>query len=850
MLEFLCFVSFSRKEIRFIHIPMNFTICLFGSVFAGIFRNTAKNILTSLKISGIFSIKGMIMRRMKIVMLALLSLWGVWLTATEFEDLKQIRIAIDDNYPPYIFRNDQGELQGITFDLWKLWEKKTGIKVVFFATDWNKAKESFNNGHADILETLFYTKERAKIYQYSRPYAEIRVPIFYKNELTGIRSVNDLKGFTIGVKSGDAVIDMLRSKGIVGIVEYNSYEDIIKAVAKNEIHIFSIDEPPALYYLYKYKLLNKYKFAFNLYTGHFHRAVLKKNAYLMEVVENGFDLITKKEMDEVQERWKGQFITSFNLKKLLPFIITFAIIVVFVILLLFTNSYYLNKKIKQKTLLLQQVVNDLKESEARNKAFLNAIPNLMFIFDVNGNFIDYKGNKDEEFYVPPGFFIGKNIKDVLPPDVARMTLEKIEKVKTSKQTQTYEYSLTLKNKEEHYEAQMAVCGENEFLAIVQNITYKKMFDSQRLRSNKLESLGQLAGGIAHDFNNILTAVIGSLSMIKLKAGKGSVIYELADTAEKSGFRAKNLTNQLLTFAKGGSPVKDTANMNAIVTDASDFVLRGSNCICEYDLEKNLRLTKADAGQLTQVIQNIVINAYQSMPNGGKIFIKTANVKFEKDNPLSLNEGEYNHIQIADQGYGISEENMEHIFDPYFTTRTGGSGLGLTICYSVIKKHNGTISIESVVNKGTEVNIYLPAEITESESKMETIIKEEPISNERKQLVLLMDDEDQIRFIGKEMLEYLGFDVLLSEDGEDTINQIRSCKEKNTPVDIVIMDLTIPGKLGGKEAIVKIRDFDQNIKAIVTSGYSNDPVMSNYTQYGFNNFLIKPFDIEMLSKALS
>jgi len=772
------------------------------------------------------------------------------LYAQEVKDIRELRIAIDDNYPPYIFRNDMGEIQGIIYDLWKLWESKTGIRVTFYATDWDKAKESFNQGQVHILETVFITPERAKLYKFSRPYADIKVPVFFKKELSGIQNINDLKGFSIGVKAGDAVIDMLRSKGIVGLVEYHSYEDIIKAAARDEIHLFSIDEPPALYYLYKYKLLNKYKFGFNLYTGQFHRAVLNENAWLMPVIENGFDLITKDEVTEINQKWKGKYLSSFDFGRYLPWLISGLLITACIILFMVLNSYYLKKKIKIKTKELETAISELKESEARNKAFLYAIPNMMFIFDEEGNFIDYKGAKEEELYVSPDFFIGKNIKSILPPDISELTLEKIKTVKESRQIQIYEYSLRFKNADEHYQAQMAPCGDNEFLAIVQNITEKKEIETQRARNNKLESLGQLAGGIAHDFNNILTAVIGNLSMIKLKSGKGTVIYELADTAEKSGFRARNLTNQLLTFAKGGAPVKDTTNINAIVTDATDLALRGSNCVCEYDLEKDLYLTKADASQLTQVIHNIIINAYQSMPNGGLIQISTMNVSISENNLLGLSKGNYIKIIVKDNGTGICEADMEHLFDPYFTTKPGASGLGLTICYSVVKKHNGTIDVRSEPGKGTEIIIYVPAEMIESEIKMESILTNEPQIGGQKQRVLLMDDEDQIRFIGKEMLEYLGYDVLLSEDGEDAIKKIKAARNDNQPIDIVIMDLTIPGRLGGKEAISLIREFDLTIRAIVTSGYSNDPVMSNFAQYGFNGFLIKPFDIEMLAKALS
>ncbi len=534
--------------------------------------------------------------------------------------IKKIRVVSDNNYPPYVFFDSNGNIQGIVYDEWMLWEKITGIEVEFEACDWDLAIKKFERGDADVLETVFYSKTRAQTMLFSKPYAEIRVPVFFAKDLTGIKELSDLQGFTIGAKSGDNVIRILRENGVDYIIEFNSYEEIIKAARDRKINIFTIDEPPAIYFLTKYKLLNRFKYGFNLYTGHFHRAVKKNNKHLLSIIEKGYSQIPEKQHNQIMNKWMGKSIAYWDYNSYLPFIIIGILITLTVILILFFVNMLLKVKINKKTKELQNALEVLKESEKMNKMLINALPDMVFILSEEGIFLDYKSASSEKLLFEPEFFIGKQIFDILPRYLAELTLEKIDQVKKSGKIQSYEYSLTIDNVEEFYDTRLSKYSSNSYLAIIRNISYLKRIEQERNRANKLESLGILAGGIAHDFNNILTAIIGSVSLLKMKLRHEPEYYKVLDETEKAGNRAKVLTSKLLTFAKGGMPLKETGSINQIIKESAEFTLTGSNCTCSFSLMENLPEISFDKSLISQTIQNLVLNAIQSMPAGGKISI--------------------------------------------------------------------------------------------------------------------------------------------------------------------------------------------------------------------------------------
>jgi CheY-like chemotaxis protein len=365
-----------------------------------------------------------------------------------------------------------------------------------------------------------------------------------------------------------------------------------------------------------------------------------------------------------------------------------------------------------------------------------------------------------------------------------------------------------------------------------------------LKADKLESVGILAGGIAHDFNNILTSIIGNISMAKMLAKPGDKIFCLLSSAETASMRAQGLTRQLLTFAKGGSPVKETASISKLIKESTLFVLQGSKSVCEFQMAEDLWPVEADTGQISQAIGNIVINANQAMPEGGTVQITAKNLMPDEMLEIPVNPGRYIRISIKDEGLGITENNLSKIFDPYFTTKQAGSGLGLATAYSIINKHNGHISVNSLTGAGTTFHIYLPA------SDKEVPAKETSVLLTGRGKILMMDDDEFLKELAKEMLDTLGYESEFAENGAEAIELFKKARESGKPHDAVILDLTIPGSMGGEEAIKILLDIDPEVKAIVCSGYSEGEVMSNYRKYGFKGMMPKPFDAYTLGKILN
>lgn len=390
-------------------------------------------------------------------------------------------------------------------------------------------------------------------------------------------------------------------------------------------------------------------------------------------------------------------------------------------------------------------------------------------------------------------------------------------------------------------------GKAYLQAIVRDITDRKKLEMKISRAERLESIGTLAGGIAHDFNNLLQGVFGYISIAKLKKNDRQKSIEALEEAEKALHMSVSLTNQLLTFSKGGKPLKRPLDLPPVVEKAAKFALSGSRSYFRMNIEPNLWQAEADEGQVGQVIQNIVLNADQSMPTGGLVLITMKNLHGDDMSlPQGLDMGKYVQIAIQDTGIGIAEQNVAKIFDPYFTTKDKGSGLGLATSYSIIKNHGGVIDAKSVCGKGTTFFVYLPA----VEAKKKTARTSLVSATCRKGKILVMDDEEFVRNIARDLILSLKHEVELSERGEAAIEKYRAAMALGKPFDVVILDLTIRGGMGGKETIQRLREIDPKVKAIVSSGYSGDDIVSEYKNYGFEDRLIKPYTIETMRSTLN
>ncbi|MCK5198089.1 MAG: response regulator [Spirochaetales bacterium] len=367
--------------------------------------------------------------------------------------------------------------------------------------------------------------------------------------------------------------------------------------------------------------------------------------------------------------------------------------------------------------------------------------------------------------------------------------------------------------------------------VFRDVTLEKKRDADILKLKKLESVGILAGGIAHDFNNILTGILGNIELAALSKSYPEEFSRYLNNASKGCHRAASLTQKLLTFSKGGAPVKENASIGEIVKESIEFILHGSNIKAEWSIPEKLWTTEVDKHQINQVIQNLILNSMESMPDGGVISASCDNITFKENHPRH---GSYIMVKIKDTGTGISKDNIDKIFDPYFTTKETGSGLGLAVTHSIVHKHAGFIDVHSEHGKGTIFSIHLP--VTGNQKPGRNLRKETLVNSEKHSYsILVMDDEEMIRNILEIMLNKLGHTVITVTNGRQAIE-----KYKKLNIDLAILDITIPGGMGGIETMKQLKLINPKIKTIISSGYANSPVMSDYKSYGFSESLTKPY----------
>ncbi len=446
--------------------------------------------------------------------------------------------------------------------------------------------------------------------------------------------------------------------------------------------------------------------------------------------------------------------------------------------------------------------------------------------------------------------IGKRFAQFIAPEFRGVFNDFCKKALRSDQKQTCEVHLMKDDLPSFYAQIEGIAIEKEgasgkeIRVSLIDITDRKRADEEREKIHKLESLGIIAGGIAHDFNNLLAGILGNINLAKMRLNPEDQIFRWLDGSENACLRAKDLTYQLLTFSKGGEPVKKVFPIAKLLRDAVNFALSGSNIKGEFSVPDDIWAVNADEMQIHQVINNLALNAIHAMPEGGIIRAGCENAVIRTGNALPLKQGSYVKVAISDSGSGIPEEHLKKIFDPYFTTKEGGKGLGLTICYSILKRHNGYMTVESKSGEGTTFFLYLPASHEKIDAEKE---ERKPFAGIGR--ILVMDDDEIILAVASDMLRSIGYEVDVARGGHKALEMYKKARGSGKPFEAVIMDLTVPGGMGGREAIVRLREIDPAVRAIVSSGYSNDPIIADYRKYGFSGAVTKPYRVADLSEAL-
>ena len=532
--------------------------------------------------------------------------------------------------------------------------------------------------------------------------------------------------------------------------------------------------------------------------------------------------------------------------------VTAAGAVLFVVVVgLFAAQQRLKAEIRQR----RQAEEALRESREHLRLQLESMPVGCIMWDLDCVVRSWNPAAESVFGYTADEAIGKDANELIVPADIQLDLKTVWKSIVEGDS-----TLCNVNKNRTKDGRLITCewtntpfrdssgAISGIISMMQDVSLRLEHERERLKIEKLESVGVLAGGIAHDFNNILTGILGNITFAQMFVEAGHKAYKPLVEAEKASLRAGELAQQLLTFSRGGKPVKKTVSVQHLVSETVSLMLRGSNVKAAVEIPDSLNAIEADEGQISQVFNNIVINATHAMPDGGTLMVSGNNETLTDTNQFALPSGRYVRITFADEGCGIAESDQKKIFDPYFSTKATGSGLGLASAHSIISRHGGNISVSSEVGKGATFTIHLPS-LSESCIATTTRNSTHDVGNHGGGSVLVMDDEEMIRDLVAEMLKYLGYQVTTCNNGEDAIASYTATRASGTPFTAVIMDLTIPGGMGGKEAAREILEVDPGACLIVSSGYSSDPIMADYHRYGFSGAVAKPYNVAELGQLL-
>ena len=507
-----------------------------------------------------------------------------------------------------------------------------------------------------------------------------------------------------------------------------------------------------------------------------------------------------------------------------------------------------------------EVERRLRESESRFRRMAEVTPFPIFIVAGDGRFT-YINRRFSDLF---GYTLAEIPRDREWLERAYPTVEDRERIRTiweadlelsrTAPVPTREAEIRCGNGENRtVRFRLARLDPDQVMVTCEDLTRQRQFEEELLRTKKLESVAILAGGIAHDFNNLLSVVMGNINLAQLACKSDEKTSRWLGEAEKAAMRARNLTGKFTYFASGGKPVRQVADIRVIIRDAMSLALSGSSADWKGEFPENLWAVDVDPSQIGQVVNNIALNAVAAMPRGGTIRVSAENARVEEDELPPLAAGEYVRIAVRDSGVGIAPEHLLDIFDPYFTTKRLGAqkgmGFGLPIAHAIVRRHGGHIHVASRPGEGAEVFIYLPALSAPHATRASDANEETEAEAPAARRVLVMDDEEMIRELLDQMLAHLGYETTLASDGQEAVDRYAESLREGRPFDVVILDLTVPGGMGGKEAIQELRSIDPGVTAVVSSGYATDAVISDFERWGFKGRIAKPYQLSQLGDLL-
>lgn len=785
-------------------------------------------------------------------------------------------IVSDDNYPPYIFRDDQGKLQGIIVDKWRLWERKTGVKAKLIGTDWNKAQSLMNEGKADVIETVFDTPERRRRYLFSKPYAKIEVPVFYHHTLSGISNVRTLQGFSIGVKAGDACIDELKRAGLMFFQEFASYEKVLEAAHKEQIKVFCIDKAPAIFLLAKNKLENDFREGFVLYSGEFHRAVAKDQPQLLQQVEKGFALFSKAETKEINDKWLGTPLGGSQTLKYLTYALLFAAALA---LFFVGNWWVLRRRVRSRTQQLQIALTKLTESETHYRLLVQNAMEAIYV--VSDGTVLY-GNKSfaDLAEIPIENVVGANLFSFLMPEDVEFAKARYKQIESGKMFSGRREAqmMTKKGTKWVLVNSVAINWDNKraVLSFASDITeIKQVEEDLRIQNQEYQALNEEYISL----NEQLQHTIDQMQKVNedLKVAKAQA--ELSDRL-KTAFLA-NISHEVRTPLNGivgfaelltqgaVSPEKMQAYFGQIdqncqrllntVTDIVEASLLQTHQVKLYptvfnlhtflreasqQFEANLSPTQhaftltlnhensdlsieADQAKLKQIVRHLLENARKFTPSG------TITIGYSLQESLLI-------IHVKDTGIGIDDNQLRAVFEPFTqveirdSAKTSGSGLGLTLCKGLAELMGGYIELESILGQGTTAYLALPLKPVQGPIKDKpSLPKPATLPKQLIQILLAEDERSNYEYV-KMALQGTDIQLYHATNGAMAVEMVKAPNKFN----MVLMDIKMP-VMDGVEALHAIRKINPNLPVVALTAYAMAHDEDRIRDAGFDDYYLKP-----------
>jgi len=770
-----------------------------------------------------------------------------------------LRIGIEKNNPPLSFVDEHGQPAGFMIDLLREMSRVSGVELIPVQDYWRHHFTDLEAGRLDVLGNIADTPTNRRDLLLSIGHARMHAVVYTRPDRPALLRTADFAGKTIATISGTAANVRLSQDSHLGakVISSASWKDAFAATERGEFDatLFSNQLYPTGGTDGK---LTRHFVEDMFYAYHF--ATRKDDPQKLAVLNEALaQLMRNGEFDRLYTKWIGPIeprqIHFADLKPyLLPLCLTTLAIAAFILW-----QRYLLRRLREHT-------KALHVSEQRWRFALDGSGAAVWDWDLAGDRAFYSsvwkrmlGYEDAEIDDKPA----SATRLIHPEDLPKFQAALAAHQRQSDQPLVLEHRLRCKDGTWKWVQNRGMVVERDaagraarMIGTCSDLTLHKQAEADRLVLGKLESTGILAGGIAHDFNNLLTSVFLNLDMLLWSDPDRASSSKPLNDIKKAAVAAQQLTQQLITFARGGAPVRRPEALPKILQESAQLALSGSSHAARYELPPDLWRAEVDAGQIGQVIRNLVLNAREAMTTTGTITLAAHNLTLEPNAVRDLPAGRYVHLTVTDTGPGIPAEVLVRIFDPYFSTKQRGEqkgmGLGLTICMSVVTRHRGTITVESTVGQGTTFHIYLPALAPDAPAftATTTTTAARIVPSGQGHHILVMDDDPGVRLGLTACLEQLGHEVEETEDGQAAIEAYRRARDAQKPFDLVILDLTVRGAMGGLEAIAALKQIDPAVAAIVISGYADNQVLRDYRTYGFIGSIAKPFTIDSLQKALT